>query len=192
MLHPGQGHSGSGTDPRWEYTLDGMPVHHWALSHLYTNFSGLSHWQFSLEQSMVCIKKWCCESCGTMILNLRLSVGGGLNSVTLELPPLFFFFPPSLFRGQMVQRYPCLEPWMLLVCVFALAGEVGAFFDWMKVAPAPSSVPPAMPAHPTAVPSNAAPFEMSVADEKILAEAKLIAMSPLDSCHFRVNYYCLL
>lgn len=76
---------------------------------------------------------------------------------------------------------------MLLVCVLALAGEAGAFFEWMKVAPAPSSVPPAMPAHPTAVPSNAAPFEMSVADEKILAEAKLIAMSPLDSCHFRVN-----
>ncbi|XP_053498093.1 protein brambleberry isoform X2 [Ictalurus furcatus] len=89
-------------------------------------------------------------------------------------------------RGQMVQRHPCLEPWMLLVCVLALAGEAGAFFEWMKVAPAPSSVPPAMPAHPTAVPSNAAPFEMSVADEKILAEAKLIAMSPLDSCHFRV------
>ncbi|XP_026996723.2 protein brambleberry isoform X2 [Tachysurus fulvidraco] len=79
-----------------------------------------------------------------------------------------------------------LDPWMLLVCVLALCDEADAFFDWMKTAPAPVSVPPALPSPPAAVPSDAPPFEMSVADEKLLAEAKLIDMSPLDSCHFRV------
>lgn len=72
--------------------------------------------------------------------------------------------------------------------MLALCGESDAFFEWMKkAAPASASVPPAVPAHPTVVPSDAPPFEMSVADEKILAEAKLMDMSPLDSCHFRVS-----
>ncbi|KAM9495788.1 protein brambleberry-like isoform 1-T2 [Clarias gariepinus] len=88
----------------------------------------------------------------------------------------------------MVPRHViCLDPWMLLVCVLALCGEADAFFEWMKKpAPAPPSVPPAIPSHPTAVRSDASPFEMSVTDEKILAEAKLLDISPLDSCHFRV------
>lgn len=88
----------------------------------------------------------------------------------------------------MVQRpLMSLDLWMLLVCVFALCDEADAFFDWMKAAPAPVSVPPALPSPPAAAPSDAPPFEMSVADEKLLAEAKLIDMSPLDSCHFRVS-----
>lgn len=89
----------------------------------------------------------------------------------------------------MVQRHLiCLEPWLLLVCVLALCGEADAFFEWMKkAAPVPATVPPAVPTYPNAVPSDAPPFEMGVADEKILAEAKLIDMSPLDSCHLRVS-----
>ncbi|XP_026774666.3 protein brambleberry [Pangasianodon hypophthalmus] len=88
----------------------------------------------------------------------------------------------------MVQRHLIsMESWMLLGCVLALCGEADAFFEWMKkVAPAPAAVPPAMPTHQTAVRSDAPPFEMSVTDEKILAEAKMMDMSPLDSCHFRV------
>lgn len=82
-----------------------------------------------------------------------------------------------------------LEPWMLLVCVLALCGVADALFEWMKkVEPAPASVPPAVPTPLTAVPKDAPPFEMSVADEKVLAEAKLLDMSPLDSCHFRVSF----
>lgn len=82
----------------------------------------------------------------------------------------------------------CLKPWMLLVCVLALCGDADAFFEWMKKAtPAPASVPPAVPTPPTAVQRDAPPFEMSVADEKVLAEAKLMDMSPLDGCHFRVS-----
>lgn len=94
----------------------------------------------------------------------------------------------NFFRSEMVQRHlTCLDLWLLLVCVLALCGEADAFFEWMKkVAPVPASVPPTVPTYPTAVSSDAPPFEMSVADEKILAEAKLIDMSPLDSCHFRV------
>ncbi|XP_060770691.1 protein brambleberry [Neoarius graeffei] len=81
----------------------------------------------------------------------------------------------------------CLQLWLLLVRLLALCGEADAFFEWMKKeAPAPVSVPPVMPTQPTPAPNDATPFEMSVADEKILAEAKLIDLSPLDSCHFRV------
>lgn len=80
-----------------------------------------------------------------------------------------------------------MEPWLLVVCVLALCGEANAFFEWMKKAtPAPALLPPAVPTHPTVVPSDTPPFEMSVTEEKILAEAKLIDMSPLDSCHLRV------
>ncbi|MCJ8736037.1 hypothetical protein PDJAM_G00254160 [Pangasius djambal] len=94
----------------------------------------------------------------------------------------------SNFWGQMVQRHLIsLEPWMLLGCVLALCGEADSFFEWMKkVAPAPAAVPPAVTTQQTAVPSDAPQFEMSVSDEKILAEAKMMDMSPLDSCHFRV------
>ncbi|KAK3526641.1 hypothetical protein QTP70_030850 [Hemibagrus guttatus] len=88
----------------------------------------------------------------------------------------------------MVQRpLICLDMWTLLVCVLALCDEADAFFEWMKkAAPAPASVPPAVPTNPAAVSGDAPSFELNVADEKILAEAKLIDMSPLDSCHFRV------
>lgn len=85
----------------------------------------------------------------------------------------------------MVQRHLI---WLLLMCVLTLCGETDAFFEWMKkTAPVPASVPPAVPTQTIAVQSDATPFEMNVADEKILAEAKLMDMSPLDSCHFRVS-----
>ncbi|TSK13382.1 Protein brambleberry [Bagarius yarrelli] len=91
-------------------------------------------------------------------------------------------------QGEMIPNYAiCLEPRMLLVCVLALCGAADAFFEWMKKAePVAASPPPVVPTYSTSIPNNAPPFEMSVADEKILAEAKLIDMSPLDRCHFKV------
>ncbi|KAI1888808.1 hypothetical protein AGOR_G00172560 [Albula goreensis] len=45
--------------------------------------------------------------------------------------------------------------------------------------------PPPVPAPP--IPEGyTPPFEMSLADEKFLAEAKQMELSPLDSCHYRV------
>lgn len=94
----------------------------------------------------------------------------------------------------MVQRpLICLDLWMLLVCILAVCDKADAFFEWMKKpAPAPGPVPPAVPHNPTALSGNAPPFEMNVADEKLLAEAKLIDTSPLDSCHFRVRTFLML
>ncbi|KAK7117033.1 hypothetical protein R3I94_022549 [Phoxinus phoxinus] len=67
-------------------------------------------------------------------------------------------------------------------------GEVEAFFDWLKKPePAPEPAPP--PPEPVSsilLQGETPAFEMSVVDEKFLAEAKQMDLSPLDSCHFRV------
>lgn len=63
-------------------------------------------------------------------------------------------------------------------------GQVDAFFDWLKKAE-PAPAPPKEPVAPV-LPQGDVPFEMSVVDEKFLAEAKQMELSPLDSCHFRV------
>ncbi|KAI4905641.1 hypothetical protein NFI96_011325, partial [Prochilodus magdalenae] len=77
-----------------------------------------------------------------------------------------------------------LVPWVLLVY---LCGRADGFFDWMKKAePVPAPVPPAAPPAQSVLQGDAPPFEMNVADEKFLAEAKQMDLSPLDSCHFRV------
>ncbi|XP_072527951.1 protein brambleberry [Salminus brasiliensis] len=79
-------------------------------------------------------------------------------------------------------------PWTLLVFVLGTqCGIADAFFDWMKkAAPAPASVPPAAPSAQSLLQGDVPPFEMSVVDEKFLAEAKQMDLSPLDSCHFKV------
>ncbi|XP_066525913.1 protein brambleberry isoform X2 [Hoplias malabaricus] len=79
-------------------------------------------------------------------------------------------------------------PWMLLVYVLDVhCGRADAFFEWMKkAAPDPTPVPPAVPPATLVLQGDAPPFEMGVADEKFLAEAKQMELSPLDSCHFRV------
>ncbi|XP_036431371.1 LOW QUALITY PROTEIN: protein brambleberry [Colossoma macropomum] len=81
-----------------------------------------------------------------------------------------------------------LVSWMLLVYVLgSQCGTADGFFDWMKkAAPAPTPVPPAAPPASSLLQGDAPPFEINVADEKFLAEAKQMDLSPLDSCHFRV------
>ncbi|XP_016094067.1 protein brambleberry [Sinocyclocheilus grahami] len=82
--------------------------------------------------------------------------------------------------------------WFVMLWVFSMqCGEVDAFFDWLKTsAPAPAPAPPPPPPEETIAPillhGETPAFEMSVVDEKFLAEAKQMELSPLDSCHFRV------
>ncbi|XP_029563665.1 protein brambleberry isoform X2 [Salmo trutta] len=75
---------------------------------------------------------------------------------------------------------------LLLVCVLASqCGPVSGLFDWLKPTQpgAPALAPSLVPGLPE---GDAQPFEMTVADEKFLAEAKNMELSPLDSCHYRV------
>eukprot|EP00063_Salmo_salar_P003888 XP_013978723.1 PREDICTED: protein brambleberry-like isoform X1 [Salmo salar] len=75
---------------------------------------------------------------------------------------------------------------LLLVCVLASqCGPVSGLFDWLK--PTQPGAPALAPSLDPGLPEgDAQPFEMTVADEKFLAEAKNMELSPLDSCHYRV------
>uniref|UniRef100_A0A8C5FBP8 Protein brambleberry n=1 Tax=Gadus morhua TaxID=8049 RepID=A0A8C5FBP8_GADMO len=72
----------------------------------------------------------------------------------------------------------------LLFCMLALRCHVSnGLFEWLK----PAQAPPAatLPAiGPTA--KDSIPFEMTIADEKFLAEARQMELSPLGSCHYKV------
>ncbi|KAK2908358.1 protein brambleberry isoform X2 [Channa argus] len=78
----------------------------------------------------------------------------------------------------------------LLVVISALVCScpaVGGLFEWLKTtetAPASALSPPvaAAPKHL----AKDAQFEMVSVDDKFLAEAKQMELSPLDSCHYRV------
>ncbi|KAL4635326.1 protein brambleberry-like isoform X2 [Arapaima gigas] len=79
--------------------------------------------------------------------------------------------------------------WTLaLTILMSRCGPAGAFFDWMRkaVAPAPPTTAPSAAASPSPDRGAVPQFEMSLADDKFLAEAKLMELSPLDSCHYRV------
>ncbi|XP_059402316.1 protein brambleberry-like isoform X1 [Carassius carassius] len=80
--------------------------------------------------------------------------------------------------------------WFVMLWVFSMQyGEVDAFFDWLKKsaqAPDPAPAPPEETIAPILLHGETPAFEMSVVDEKFLAEAKQMELSPLDSCHFRV------
>lgn len=74
----------------------------------------------------------------------------------------------------------------VLVCP---APAVSGLFEWLRQSetrspPAAAAPPPASVA-PTLL-AKEARFEMVTADEKFLAEAKHMEISPLDSCHYRV------
>lgn len=65
---------------------------------------------------------------------------------------------------------------------------VSGLFEWLRqteAPPAAASSPPVAVA--PALLAKDAQFEMATADEKFLAEAKQMELSPLDSCHYRVN-----
>ncbi len=63
---------------------------------------------------------------------------------------------------------------------------VSGLFEWLKRTEAPPAAPPPPAAAPALVAKDAQ-FEMATADEKFLAEAKQMEISPLDSCHYRVK-----
>ncbi|XP_054906465.1 protein brambleberry isoform X2 [Poeciliopsis prolifica] len=61
---------------------------------------------------------------------------------------------------------------------------VSGLFEWLRTPqPPPPVVPP--PVAPSLLAKDAQ-FEMVTSDEKFLAEAKQLELSPLDSCHYRV------
>lgn len=73
----------------------------------------------------------------------------------------------------------------LLVCP---APAVRGLFEWMRrseTGSPPAAAPPPASVAPTLL-AKEAQFEMVTADEKFLAEAKQMEISPLDSCHYRV------
>ncbi|XP_040208141.1 protein brambleberry-like [Rana temporaria] len=75
---------------------------------------------------------------------------------------------------------------LLLLTLLTLPEHTGAFFGWFtrKTSGRSSGSQKELAPDPRSLPS--APFEMSTTDEKFLAEAKQLEMSPLDSCHYQV------
>ncbi|XP_064410099.1 protein brambleberry-like [Latimeria chalumnae] len=81
------------------------------------------------------------------------------------------------------------------LCLLALVSSFGlcsGFFGWLyrraaldaASASDPGSASPPGSWDPSSLPG--VPFEMTVVDEKFLAEAKGLDLSPLDSCHYKV------
>ncbi|XDV52498.1 hypothetical protein PO909_021225 [Leuciscus waleckii] len=81
-----------------------------------------------------------------------------------------------------------MGPWFVMLWLLSMQyGEVEAFFDWLKKPePEPAPAPPPEPVSSILLQGETPAFEMTVVDEKFLAEAKQMELSPLDSCHFRV------
>ncbi|KAM4549337.1 protein brambleberry isoform 2-T2 [Odontesthes bonariensis] len=72
---------------------------------------------------------------------------------------------------------------LLTVCMLTCPAASG-LFEWLRQTPPP---PAAAPPSPAAAPLREdAQFELVTADEKFLAEAKQLELSPLDGCHYRV------
>lgn len=85
-----------------------------------------------------------------------------------------------------MSRIHCLRL-LLAVCTLACPG-VSGLFEWLRqTQPPPTAAPPSPAAAAPAHLSKDAHFEMTTADEKFLTEAKQLELSPLDSCHHRVN-----
>ncbi|XP_076583322.1 protein brambleberry [Chaetodon auriga] len=63
---------------------------------------------------------------------------------------------------------------------------VNGLFEWLRKTDAPPAAAPPPAAVVPALLAKDAQFEMATADEKFLAEAKHLKISPLDSCHYRV------
>ncbi|KAM7409302.1 hypothetical protein PAMA_000991 [Pampus argenteus] len=63
---------------------------------------------------------------------------------------------------------------------------VSALFEWLRRTDHPPAAPPPPAAAAPAILTKHAQFEITTADEKFLAEAKQLELSPLDGCHHRV------
>ncbi|XP_061738917.1 protein brambleberry isoform X2 [Nerophis ophidion] len=89
----------------------------------------------------------------------------------------------------MEQLLPQLKFLLLLIILANRCPAACGLFEWLRQAKLPPAA--AEPLPPAAQSSSIilakdAPFEMATADEKFLAEAKQMALSPLDTCHQRV------
>uniref|UniRef100_A0A8C5QIH0 Protein brambleberry n=1 Tax=Leptobrachium leishanense TaxID=445787 RepID=A0A8C5QIH0_9ANUR len=78
---------------------------------------------------------------------------------------------------------------LIMVLLLIQPECTGAFFGWFSRKSSHGSRGPGAnveqrPSDPESLPS--APFEMTTADDKFLAEAKHLELSPLDSCHYQV------
>ncbi|XP_008276425.1 protein brambleberry isoform X2 [Stegastes partitus] len=84
----------------------------------------------------------------------------------------------------LIHRLHLLLMFSILACH---CPAVSGLFEWLRHTEAPSAAAPPSPAPEVpAVLAKDAQFEMTTADEKFLAEAKQMQLSPLDSCHYRV------
>ncbi|XP_033011833.1 protein brambleberry-like [Lacerta agilis] len=81
-----------------------------------------------------------------------------------------------------LHRWAFFLSFLLLLVVSSSSG----FFGWLARSGTPESppVPPAPTPDPAHLPH--VPFEMTTVDEKFLAEARRLDLSPLDSCHHKV------
>ncbi|XP_040896592.1 protein brambleberry isoform X2 [Toxotes jaculatrix] len=76
---------------------------------------------------------------------------------------------------------------LLIVMLACQCPAVSGLFEWLRQAtPPPAAPPPPAAAVAPAHLAKDAEFEMATADEKFLADAKQMELSPLDSCHYRV------
>eukprot|EP00064_Thunnus_orientalis_P017030 superscaffoldBa00003513_g17104 len=79
--------------------------------------------------------------------------------------------------------------YFLLISMLACqCPAVSGLFEWLRQTdnPPPAAAAPPSPAVAPALLAKDAQFEITTADEKFLAEAKQLELSPLDSCHHRV------
>lgn len=84
---------------------------------------------------------------------------------------------------------------LLIAVLVCPAPAVSGLFEWLRQ-PERRSSPPASPPASPPPPASVAPavhakdarFEMVAVDEKFLAEAKHMEISPLDSCHYGVCF----
>jgi len=91
---------------------------------------------------------------------------------------------PSSSDLDMVQPLIHRLQFMLTVCMLTCPAASG-LFEWLRQTQPPPAAPPPSPAAAPLI--EDAQFELATADEKFLAEAKQMELSPLDSCHYRVN-----
>ncbi|XP_070765554.1 protein brambleberry [Enoplosus armatus] len=86
--------------------------------------------------------------------------------------------------GHLLIHHLCFLLVGLLACQ---CPAVSGLFEWLRQTEAPpAAAPPLSAAGVPALVAKDAQFEMATADEKFLAEAKQMEISPLDSCHYRV------